>query len=110
MSYVGTELHANVARLFNPQLEASARVSLVELYHKKLTYLNDNILADNEYTVDNKLSIADIYLYIALSWSPYIGVDNSAYSNVVAFSERVGGLKQVKAAHARMATNPATSI
>ena len=109
LSYVGTEVHQTIVQLFNPNLDQERRVAVTELYNKKLAYLNDKIVANNEYTVDNKLSIADIYLYIVLSWSQYVNIDNSIYSNLVAFYERVGGLDIIKSAQAHMATDPARS-
>ena len=110
LSYIGTEVHSTVSKLFNPHLHADTKHSFIELYHQKLKYLNDKILGEHEYIVEDKLSIADIYLYIVLSWSPHVGIDNSPYPNLIAFSERIAGLEQVKAAHARIATSPATSI
>ena len=110
LSYVGTEMHSTVGKLFNPRYDPAFRANTIELYNKKLAYLNDNILAvGNDYTVENKLSIADIYLFIILSMSPHVGIDNSAYPNVAAFCDRIAGLEQIKAAIAFMATNP-TSI
>ena len=110
LSYIGTEVHATVGKLFNSSLDPVIKAATIELYHKKLAYLNDSLLAGNQYTVEDKLSIADIYLYIVLSWSSHVGIDISAYPNVVAFSEHIGGLEQVKAAHARIASGASTSI
>jgi glutathione S-transferase len=86
---------------------------LKERGNKKLAYLEKTLLGGNKhYLVGEKLSVADIYLYIVLSWIQYLGgaLDLSAYPKVKAFFERVGALDGVKAAHARIATNPATTI
>jgi glutathione S-transferase len=60
--------------------------------------------------VGDSFTIADAYLYIVLSWTSIVSIDLTPYPKVKAYFERIGALENVKAAHARIATNPATSI
>lgn len=53
---------------------------------------------------------ADIYLYIVLSWHQYVGVDIASFPAVSTFYETVKALPEIVAAHARIATSPATTI
>lgn len=109
LNYVATELHKGTyAPLFNPQLPA--RDYFLQAASAKLQHVNDSILAGGKkYLVGDSPTIADFYLYIVLTWSPYVNIDLSPYANVVAYKERVGGLDFVVKAHQDMASKPATT-
>ena len=77
---------------------------------QKLQYINNHLIGDKPFVVGNSFTIADAYLYIVLSWAGYVKVDLAPFSNIVAYSARIAALENVQAAHARMATNPATTI
>jgi len=62
-------------------------------------------LASSDFLVGNSFTI-DSYLYIALTWTGYVGVDVTPFPKVQAYSQRIGGL--LSDAHARIATNPAS--
>jgi glutathione S-transferase len=109
LSYVGTEYHASIGGLFNPAATAEIKEYLHAKLATKLAYLNDKYLNGKRYLTGDNLSVADIYLYICLSWSPYVGVDLSPYPTVKAFFEGIGELEGVKAAHAAIATKPSTT-
>lgn len=109
LSYVGTEYHKTIGNLFNPTLSADVKSYFLAAANTKLQYINDVLVGDKSYVVGGKLSVADLYLYITLSWSGYIGLDLSPFPNVQAFFDRIGNLDGVKAGHAAMSTKPATT-
>lgn len=45
-----------------------------------------------------------------LSWHQYVGVDIASFPVVSTFYETVKALPEIVAAHARIATSPATTI
>lgn len=107
LNYVATELHKGTfGPLFNPKLPE--RDFFVQAANNKLKSVNE-LLADNVYLVGDQPSIADFYLYIVFSWSPYVGLDLSLYPNIAAFTARIGALDYVVKAHADMATKPTTT-
>ena len=110
LSYVGTEYHKAVGPLFNPTISDDVRAYVLANLNSKLAYLNDKVFNTRTFWVGEKLSVADLYLYICLSWSGYLKLDLSPYPNVVAFQERVGAIPAVQAGHARIATNPAHTL
>lgn len=112
LAYVATEVHPSVAIFFYPQSSSDVQNFIKERANKKLDYLQKTLIGDKKYLVGNKLSIADIYLFIVLSWIQHFGgaLDLSAYQNVKNFFEHIGSLDGVKAAQGRMATNPASTI
>lgn len=109
LNYVASEVHPSIGGLFNPTLTADTKAHVTANAHRRLDFL-DKELADKPYMTGEKVSIADLYLYIVLTWTPYVGLTLDKHAHVKAFFERVGALDAVKAAHARMGTSPATTL
>ena len=109
LSYVGSEYHKAVGHLFNPSISDEVKSYFVNLTKSKLAHLNDSLLKDKNFLVGEKLSIADLYLFVCLSWSGYLNIDLSPYPNVQAYQSRVADLDSIKAAQAAIASNPATT-
>ena len=109
LNYIASEVHPSIGHLFYPNNE-EIKAYIKSKAAAKLTFLENNLIGDKHFLVGNAFSIADSYLYIALSWTQYVGIDLAPYPKVKAYFERIGDLDFVKAAHARMATNPATVL
>ncbi|KAI8829108.1 glutathione-s-transferase [Chytriomyces cf. hyalinus JEL632] len=102
-SWIASELQGLVAGLFDPAGKAEARKYLTAKYHLKLQFQRDVELADGrKYYVGSEFTVADSYLYIVLSWSPYINLASSKYPNADVYFKRIGELDFVKEAHAAM--------
>eukprot|EP01034_Spumella_vulgaris_P047261 gene47261-biopygen4712 len=108
LNYLASEVHASYGPLFYG-LEGEAKAAQIKKIGTKFDYITKNLLNGHQYLVGDKFSIADAYFYIILSWSGYVGVDLSTHSEVKAYSEFIGALPFVVAAHAAMATNPAST-
>ena len=108
LNYVASEVHANFGPLFGP-LSAENKAVQIDKLDKKFKYITEHMLNGQDYLVGNKFSIADIYLYIVLSWGQWVGVDVSAYPTVHKFYQRIAELPAVKEAHAKMATSPSST-
>lgn len=109
LSYISSEFHASIGPLFYPASE-EVHSYVREKLAKKLTYIETSLVGHRQFIVGNSFTIADAYLYICLTWAPYVKLDLTPYPNTKAFVERIGGLENVKAAHARIATKPATTF
>ena len=110
LSYVSTEVHPNIGGLFNPSATEDVKTYIRGNAAKKLTYLNDTLIGTKQFVVGDSFTVADSYLYIVLSWTAYVGIDLTPYPNVKKYFEFIGSQENVKAAHARMATSPATTF
>ena len=108
LSYIATELHQAIGGLFSPAHTAESKTFYNGLVQKRLTYLENHVVKDVNYITNNKFSVADLYLYIVLSWTAYVGVDLTPFPNTVAFFERIKTDERVVAGHARIATSPST--
>ena len=110
LSYLATEVHPSIGGLFNPTISEDVKQFIRGNAAKKLTYIENNLLAGKSFLQGNSFTIADSYLYIILTWTKYVGIDLLPYKNVSAYLERISTLPNVKAAHDRIATSPSTTF
>lgn len=110
LSYLSSEVHANFGPLFNPNLSLEVRNFFVGRLHMKVAYLESTLVADRIFLVGTSFTIADAYLYIILSWSPYVKFDLSAFPKVQNYYNRIATMQNVLNAHARIATTPSSTI
>ena len=101
LSYVSSEVHASIGPLFSKPTGDVAEFCLKRLY-SKFKFLNETRLVGKKFLLGDKVSVADFYLYIVISWHPYVGVDLTPYPVVVEYYERVKNLDAVAAATARI--------
>jgi glutathione S-transferase len=109
LNYIASEVHPSIGHLFYPNSDA-IKDYIKSKAATKLTYLENTLIGDKKFVVGDSFTIADSYLYISLSWTSYVGIDLAPYPKVKAYFEHIGSLENVKAAHTRMAENPATVL
>ncbi|HAI97229.1 MAG: glutathione transferase GstA [Cycloclasticus sp.] len=97
LNFLSTELHKQLAPLFNPALPDEAKGVFIEGYSNRLNQLA-NALGDNDYLLGDQYSIADIYLFVILSWHPFFEFDASPWPTLEAFQARVGARPAVQQA------------
>ena len=105
LNYVASEVHANFGPLFYPnsdEVKAAAKANLA----KKFDHLI-KVLGDKPYLTGESLTVADLYLYIVLSWCGYVAVELPGA--LTFWYEKVKALPEVAAGHAHMGTSPATT-
>lgn len=95
LSYVATELHGAYRPLFNPAVTPEEREKLVTALHQKIKYVNDHLVNGKDYVVGQSLTIADLYLFICLSWSQYLNVDLSVHPNAQQYLAKISAHPQV---------------
>ena len=105
LNYLASDIHSGC---FAPLFYAPSAEAREPLYPKlaaKLKYVTETLLQEGkkDYVVGSTFSVADAYLYIILTWSPYVGVDLTPFPALVAYKERIGALDFVQGAHAAMA-------
>jgi len=104
LNYIASEVHASCGPLFNPALQGDAREAAAKKLQSKYEYLEKNAFADGrKFLTGDQFTVADSYLYIVLSWHPYLKQSLDNYPKVKAFFERVKELPAVKKAHEQMA-------
>ena len=105
LNYIASEVHSTCGHLFNPTCTGDVREYITGMYKKKLQRINDVLVNGKQFLVGDSFTCADSYMYIVLTWSPYIGIDLAEYPNAHAYMEHIALLPKVSAALARM-NNP----
>lgn len=109
LSYISSEFHGTVGGLFYPGSD-EVKAHIREKLAKKLAYVENTFVGKKSFVVGDSFTVADAYLYICLSWFGYVQVDLTPFPNTKAYFERIGALENVKAAHARIAEKPSTTL
>ena len=112
LSFIATELHPALGIFFNPKVKNDQNIKgpLLDIFDKKMKYLENYIIKDKKFILGDSLTIIDIYLHIVLSWTGYVGIDLSKYDYALKYKEYIESLPEIKNARKRMAFIPATTV
>jgi glutathione S-transferase len=97
LNFISTELHKSFSPLFNPAMPEDGKKVYRDRLITRYQYL-DQQLAGKSYVMGDAFSVADAYLFVVTSWTKHVGVDVTAFGNVMAFMERMGKRPSVQAA------------
>ncbi|KAL3145269.1 hypothetical protein ABBQ32_001007 [Trebouxia sp. C0010 RCD-2024] len=97
-NYVGSEVHKGYSPLFNPSWDDATKQKFKDAVYKKLEYLEKHYIGQDPFLNPQQPSIAAIYLYVVLTWSPHLGLSLDKYSSVKQFMEQMGSNSKIKAA------------
>jgi len=97
LSFISTEVHKTFSPLFRPtsteDMKAAARATL----STRLAWVAGQ-LADRDYLMGARFTVADAYLFTVLSWAAYVQFDLSAWPVLAAYLQRVGARPAVQQA------------
>jgi glutathione S-transferase len=88
LGFVSTELHS---KLFNSIFGSATEEGKAEARAKgqsRLQHINDH-LADRQFLVGDRFTIADAYLVAVLNWCEYTGIDIKAFPALNAYRTRL---------------------
>eukprot|EP01087_Luapelamoeba_hula_P007164 TRINITY_DN173_c0_g1_i3.p1 TRINITY_DN173_c0_g1~~TRINITY_DN173_c0_g1_i3.p1 ORF type:complete len:214 (-),score=29.05 TRINITY_DN173_c0_g1_i3:64-705(-) len=109
-NWVGTEFHKTVGILFNPSIDEAVREHFTKQAYTKLDFLENNLLKGGRtYLHGSTLTIADVYLYITLTWAPYLKLSLDKYPSVQNFFAGIKALPVVQEATQRMQAQTASA-
>jgi len=97
LNYIATELHKGFTPLFRPDTPEEFKPIARKALEKKLQYIDDE-LADKQWLLGLRFTVADAYLFTVLRWAYAIKLDMSAFSNIASYMERVKARPGVAAA------------
>ncbi len=102
LGFVATELHKSFGPLFNRSISPEARDAAKAVVGKKIEHLVALLDGGKKSYLNGKsLSAADLYAYIVLSWSGFLGLELSPQAK--AYFEGIKAHEGVQKAHAAMA-------
>ncbi|NDL63105.1 glutathione transferase GstA [Acerihabitans arboris] len=97
LNYVGSEMHKSLGPLLEPATPEDYKVQLREQMETKLRYL-DRELADGDYLLGTRFTVADAYLFTMLTWAYALKFDLPATPAVARYLKRVAARPTVDAA------------
>jgi glutathione S-transferase len=88
LTFIGTEIHKSFSPLFNAAMPDAGK----QIYRDRLAnrfQFVDKELQGKDYLMGDHFTVADAYLYTVTRWAKPMGVDLSAYPNLLAHHARV---------------------
>lgn len=96
LNFIGTEVHKVYTPLFNPETAEATKTAAHATLAARYGYL-DKVLGQRDY-LNERFSVADIYLFVVSTWAGHVGVDLTPYPSVQAFLQRIGARPAVQQA------------
>ncbi|CNK64329.1 glutathione transferase GstA [Yersinia aldovae] len=97
LNFVATELHKGFSPLFNPKTPEEYKIIARERLNNQFSYV-DSVLAQHDYLLGKKFSVADAYLFTVTRWATALNVEITARSHLDQYMVRVAERPAVKAA------------
>jgi len=97
LNFVATEVHKQIGVLFNPRMTAEMKVVQTATIERRLQAV-EATLASHPYIAGNNYTVADAYLFTALSWTGRLNLDLGQWPHIQAFAARVADRSQVREA------------
>jgi len=88
LTFISSELHKGFSPLWNAKMpEEAKKIALDRL--KQRFELMDKHLADHEFLLGNKFTVADAYAYAVINWADFLKIDLGSWPNLKAYMRRV---------------------
>jgi glutathione S-transferase len=97
LGFISTEIHKGFGPLWNPKMPDAAKDLARANLGKRFTYL-DRLLAQRQFLLGERFTIADAYLFTVANWTNFHAIDLSPYPNLKAYLERVAARPKVREA------------
>ncbi|SKA41791.1 glutathione S-transferase [Enhydrobacter aerosaccus] len=98
MSFIASDLHkAGFMPLFKKITPEKSRQIALDHIHGRLQWLDDH-LADHDYLVGSRFTIADAHCYAIVIWTKRHNIDTAAWPHLEAYMTRIASRPSVRAA------------
>ncbi|MCV2352782.1 glutathione transferase GstA [Paucibacter sp. B2R-40] len=97
LNFITSELHKSFSPLFNPATPEDYKPQVRAKLAERFAWVNEQ-LEGKQYLLGDHFTLADAYLFVVSNWGQYVGVDVSAYANLVDLRARVAARPAVIAA------------
>ncbi len=97
LNFIATELHKGFSPLFNPNTPDEYKTIVSERLDKQFSYV-DSVLAEHDYLLGKKFSVADAYLFTVSRWANALNLQIKERSHLDQYMARVAERPAVKAA------------
>lgn len=97
LTFINSELHKTFGPLFIPGASEEAKTQCRAQLLKRLNWVDEQ-LAGRSFLVDGAFSIADIYLFVVVGWTKFVGLDIPEMTHLNAYLGRIAGRTEVQGA------------
>ena len=95
LNFAATEIHKQIGALFNPKMSAEMKEVQLGVIERRFNALEKS-LEGKQYSMGDKFSVADAYLYTVLNWTRVHKIDLGKWPNIKDFMSRVGARPAVQ--------------
>ena len=88
LTFIGTELHKSFGPLFSPATPDDVKAAAKDRIAGRLQWVEGE-LAGKQHLMGDSFTVADGYLFTVTNWAPRVGLDLSAFTNLLAWRARV---------------------
>jgi glutathione S-transferase len=97
LNFISTEIHKSFSPLFNPNMPEDGKKIYRDRLANRYGFVHRE-LEGKQYLMGDHFTVADAYLFTVTRWTAPMGIDLSAWPNIVAFQERMNARPAVQEA------------
>ncbi|WP_031433259.1 glutathione transferase GstA [Methylomarinum vadi] len=97
LNFISSEIHKNFSPLFDPNAHEAVKEAAVARLTTRLKSAA-NHLAGQPYLLGKEYSVADVYLFVALSWGRYVDLEIAKWPALARFVEKISARPAVQKA------------
>jgi glutathione S-transferase len=95
LNFCASEIHKQIGALFNPKMTPEMKEVQLGVVERRFNAL-EKLLEGKQYSMGDRFSVADAYLYTVLNWTGMHKIDLGKWPNIKAFMARVGARPSVQ--------------
>lgn len=97
LNFVATEIHKGFGPLWSPDTPAAYQSVVKDKLATRFDYLDDQLSAQ-PYLLGDRITIADLYLFVVSGWTGHFNIDLTRWPALAAFRQRIAQRPTVQAA------------
>lgn len=98
LSFISSELHKAFSPFFHGGAQGERRAPAEALLKRRLGEVEQMLGQESPYLLGDRMSVADIYLFVVLNWTGFIGFSLQGWPRLYDFMSRMGAHASVRAA------------
>ena len=95
LNFAASEIHKQIGALFNPKMTPDMKEVQLGVIERRFNALEKS-LEGKQFSMGDKFSVADAYLFTVLNWSGMHKIDLAKWPNIKAFMGRVAARPAVQ--------------
>jgi glutathione S-transferase len=97
LNFITSELHKSFSPLFAPNTPEEYKTIIKENLAKRFAGL-DARLAENQYLMGSRFSVADAYAFVVVGWAKPMKIDLAKWKNLTTYLDRIAARPKVQEA------------